>query len=391
MPLYLKHKLKDLCTKIGSGSTPRGGDSVYKTHGISLIRSQNILDFTFSKNGLAYIDEVQAKELANVTLKERDVLLNITGDSVARVSQVPDNILPARVNQHVAIIRANQEKLTPEYLKYCLLSKPNKELLLSLASTGATRKAITKVMIEEFEIAIPDEEGTNTQTRIAAILSALDDKIELNRRTNETLEKIAETLFKKYFVEGIDEENLPEGWRMGKLGEIIEIFDSKRIPLSSLERETRKGIYPYYGAASLMDYIDSYIFDGVYLLLGEDGSVIDKNGFPILQYVWGKFWVNNHAHVIKGKQHYSTDYLYILLKNTVVNHLVTGAVQLKINQSNLNNLEIIIPDKITCDKFSSEIDSLFSLKRNNIDENNNLENLRVSLLPKLMSGEIEVN
>jgi type I restriction enzyme S subunit len=127
MPQFIKYKLTTLCSKIGSGATPRGGDAVYKSHGISLIRSQNILDFTFSTNGLAFIDEEQAKELANVELKARDVLLNITGDSVARVSQVPANILPARVNQHVAIIRANQQKLNPEFLKYSLLSKPNQE------------------------------------------------------------------------------------------------------------------------------------------------------------------------------------------------------------------------------------------------------------------------
>ncbi len=158
--------------------------------------------------------------MANVTLEVNDVLLNITGDSVARICQVPDELLPARVNQHVAILRANTEKLNPAYLKYYLLSKLNKELLLSLASTGATRKALTKVMLEDFEIDIPDEDGTETQTRIAAILSSLDEKIELNRRMNATLEQMAATLFKKYFVDDIDPDNLPEGWRWGKIGDI---------------------------------------------------------------------------------------------------------------------------------------------------------------------------
>ena len=167
----------------------------------------------FSKDGLAFIDERQAKELNNVTLQENDVLVNITGDSVARVCQVPEDVLPARVNQHVAILRANTEKLVPAYLKYYLLANSTKERLLSLASTGATRKALTKAMLVEFEIEIPDKEGTATQTRIASILSALDDKIALNRRTNHTLEQMAQTLFKKYFVDDINPENLSEGWR----------------------------------------------------------------------------------------------------------------------------------------------------------------------------------
>jgi type I restriction enzyme S subunit len=102
--------LSNVCTKIGSGATPRGGKESYKKEGISLIRSQNILDFIFSNDGLAFIDESQAEKLDNVTIEARDVLLNITGDSVARVCQVPNEYIPARVNQHVAIVRANIEE-----------------------------------------------------------------------------------------------------------------------------------------------------------------------------------------------------------------------------------------------------------------------------------------
>src|ERR1017187_4545011 len=101
MTNWKKYKLKDLCTKIGSGATPRGGKEAYFSSGISLIRSQNILDFSFSKKGLAFINDEQADELSNVIVEKDDVLLNITGDSVARVSQVPSDVLPARVNQQI--------------------------------------------------------------------------------------------------------------------------------------------------------------------------------------------------------------------------------------------------------------------------------------------------
>src|SRR6266487_2049226 len=195
MKNWKKYKLGAGCLKIGSGATPRGGDANYKSEGISLIRSQNILNFNFSKVGLAFIDDQQAEELANVEINERDVLINITGDSVARVCQVPTEILPARVNQHVAILRADQTKLNPEFLKYSLLAKPIKELLLTFASTGATRKALTKGMLEAFEISAPD---LYTQTRIASILSSLDNKIELNRRMNQTLEQMVQALFNQY-------------------------------------------------------------------------------------------------------------------------------------------------------------------------------------------------
>ena len=186
--IWNKVKLINVCEKIGSGATPRGGDASYISQGISLVRSQNVLDFVFSKNGLAHITQEQANELANVELKERDVLVNITGDSVARVCQIPNQFLPARVNQHVAILRADKSKLNPEYLMYCLLQPSNKESLLTYASGGATRKALTKGMLEGFEFQIPD---LPTQTRIASILSAFDDKIELNRQMNHTLEQMA--------------------------------------------------------------------------------------------------------------------------------------------------------------------------------------------------------
>ena len=95
--------------------------------------------------------------------------------------------------------------------------------------------------------------------------------------------------------------------------------------MSSLERSGMERIYPYYGAAALMDYVDDYIFDGIFGLLGEDGTVMDDNGYPTMQYVWGKFWVNNHAHIFQGKNGYSTEFAYLILRNTIVRDAVTGA------------------------------------------------------------------
>src|SRR5690554_82638 len=188
--------LVELTTKIGSGATPRGGSNSYKDEGISLIRSQNVLDLQFTTDGLAFIDDEQADGLKNVIVEEKDVLLNITGDSVARVCMVPNFILPARVNQHVSIIRADTKKAIPEYLLYNLISQ--KEELLMQSEIGATRKAITKGMIEQFELKIPPLEEQRT---IASILSSLDDKIDLLHRQNQTLEQMAETLYDAWFEE----------------------------------------------------------------------------------------------------------------------------------------------------------------------------------------------
>jgi type I restriction enzyme, S subunit len=149
--------LKELTTKIGSGSTPRGGQASYKSEGISLVRSMNVHDLEFKERNLAFIDEAQAKELNGVTLQEGDVLLNITGASVARCCVVPSEFLPARVNQHVSIIRPKKEIIDSRFLNLLLTSKPYKDQLLFTGEQGATRQAITKAQIEAFKINFPAE------------------------------------------------------------------------------------------------------------------------------------------------------------------------------------------------------------------------------------------
>jgi type I restriction enzyme S subunit len=139
-----------------------------------------------------------------------------------------------------------------------------------------------------------------------------------------------------------------------------------------------------------MDYVDDFLFHGRFVLLGEDGSVINDEGFPILQFEDGKFWVNNHAHVLEGKDVFTTNYLYLLLRKTNVSHIVTGAVQLKINQGNLNRIPVNIGDKNTYNKFNQIIDPMFNQYFLNNSEKKSLTQLRDTLLPKLMSGEIEI-
>lgn len=139
--------------KIGSGATPKGGDAAYKDQGIPLIRSMNVRDGSFSARGLAFIDETQAKKLDNVVVENGDVLLNITGASVARVATAPKAMAGARVNQHVAIIRCN-ESMLPPFLESFLLLPATKSKLINIAEAGATRQAITKAQIEVFEVPV---------------------------------------------------------------------------------------------------------------------------------------------------------------------------------------------------------------------------------------------
>jgi type I restriction enzyme S subunit len=167
---WVESKLQAVTTKIGSGATPRGGEESYKTEGVSLIRSLNVHDLGFKYAKLAFLDDAQADALSNVEIKPKDVLLNITGASVARCCVVADDVLPARVNQHVSIIRPRPDVLIPEFLHYLLISKPYKDKLLRTGEEGgSTRQAITKAQIQDFSIEYPA-----TIDEQAAVVSGLD-------------------------------------------------------------------------------------------------------------------------------------------------------------------------------------------------------------------------
>ena len=241
-----------------------------------------------------------------------------------------------------------------------------------------------------------------TQRKIAAILSAYDELIENNTRRIAILEEMAQSLYREWFVHfrfpGHEKKRMvesqlgmiPEGWEVKTFGEVTINFDSKRRPLSSLQREKMKGEYPYYGAAKIFDYVNDYIFDGKYLLIAEDGSVLDKEGKPVLQIAIGKFWANNHTHVIQGKPTIPTEFLYLFMSDFKISGYVTGAAQPKITQANLNRILIIVPSKPILDDFSENVIDLLTYTWKLEEKNANLRLTRDLLLPKLISGEIDV-
>lgn len=287
----------------------------------------------------------------------------------------------AYMTEHAVVVCANENNNT-QYLAYLLSTMNLGRLSGQSAQPGLSVKTLSKQVIDVPELKV--------QNKVSSILRSLDDKIELNNKINDNLQQQAQALYKHYFPYSVGDE-LPDGWRIGSVGEIIEIHDSKRIPLSGAERaKMEKKTYPYYGAAALMDYVDDYIFDGKYLLLGEDGTVVDEAGYPILQYVWGQFWVNNHAHILTGKLGFNVESLYMLFRQTPVKAIVTGAVQPKISQANLRSIQVVIPPSKLLTHYNSQIEPLFALLRTNEEANKSLAAQRDTLLPRLMSGQIEL-
>jgi len=260
--------------------------------------------------------------------------------------------------------------LLPHYLKLIIRQKWFTRYCEFLGQ-GSAREYCRFGNISEIEIEFPPIEE---QQKIVDYNTAIENRIALKQKINDNLEVTAQAILQdKIYSNGIETT----------VDNLINLFDSMRRPLSGLERSEMKHTYPYYGAASLMDYVDNYIFDGVYGLLGEDGTVMDDKGYPTMQYVWGKFWVNNHAHIFQGKNGYSTEMVYLILKNTIVRNAVTGAVQLKINQENLRKLSVVVPCDDNLSELNTLIDKVFLSIRENRTEIQYLINLKDILLAEL--------
>jgi len=328
---------------------------------------------------------ISDEDFTKYKLQVGDVVIARTGNSTGATATIKENI-HAVFASYLIRFQINKQLADYDFIDFLLRSKLWDGFVNSVKS-GSAQGGANANDFALFPIYLPP---LPEQKAIAKVLTAFDDKIELLQAQNKTLETMAQTIFKEWFGKYQIGDELPEGWRVGKLGDVMNIFDSKRVPLSKPQREAMSGVYRYYGATKVMDYVNDYLFDGIYLLFAEDGSVMDEDGYPFLQYVWGKFWVNNHTHILKGKNSFSTELLYVLCKKMKVAGIVNGAVQLKINQRNLLSKEIVLPNDYILEKVDNTIQPLFNKLRINSSQIQSLTKTRDTLLPKLMSGQVRV-
>jgi len=375
--------INDLGRVIGGATPSTKKPENYENGNIAWITPKDLAGFSgrYISNGERNITEQGLKSCSAQLIPKHSILFS----SRAPIGYIAIAANEVCTNQGFKSIVPNDGT---DYLFLYYLLKYNKKKIESLGS-GTTFKEVSGSTMKSIQVTIP--ETIEEQRKISTILSLIDDKIEENEKINKNLEQQAQALFNQVFPYTL-EDKLPHNWVIGTVNDVIELHDSKRIPLSGFQRsKMKKRIYPYYGAASLMDYVDEYIFDGTYLLLGEDGTVVDNQGYPILQYIWGQFWVNNHAHILTGKRGFNVESLYLLFKRTPVKSIITGAVQPKISQANLKSLKIVIPPENAISEFNFTIKPIFSLIRSNQDENKSLSELKDNLLSKLMSGEIDIS
>ena len=386
---WKKVKLGEVCLKIGSGATPNGGSRVYIDSGVSFIRSQNVYNLNFEYNGLTYITDGAAKKLRGVTIEKDDILLNITGDSVARTCIVPTNVLPARVNQHVSIIRLKKNTIIPKFLNYYLASPYMQSIMLGLAvGKGASRNAITKTMIENFEVPCPPLE---IQQKIASILSAYDDLIENNRKQIKLLEEAAQRLYKEWFVDlrfpGYENvaivDGVPEGWRKVKVCDVIKTLPkTKQIKTADT---LSQGKIPVIDQSR--EFIVGYTNDIETLIKSETPIIVFGDHTRILKLIQFPFARGaDGTQVFISKNDCIKEYqLYCALKQVDLSNY-SYARHFKY----LKEIELLVATKNIAEQFelnATEIFKSVQCLRNKIQL---LQQARDKLLPRLMSGDMEV-
>lgn len=404
-------KISEIINEISMG--PFGSDikvDSFVESGVPVLNGANLPKFKLLENEFRYVTHEKAKTFRKAIAKRGDIVITHRG-TLGQISYIPENSKYEEyvISQSQFRVALNRNLVDPAFFVYYFhTAEGQKRLLANKCHVGVPALAQATTNFRLIEIPLPD---LSTQQKISSVLTKLDSKIELNNRINAELEAMAKTLYDYWFVQfdfpntkgkpyktsggkmGWNEElkrEIPDGWKVTELGEIINIYDSKRIPLSRTQREKRIGNIPYYGATSIMGYVDEYIFDDDYILLAEDGSVMDENGFPIVQFIWGKTWVNNHAHVIQAKNKINNEFIFHLVKTISVIQIMSGSIQLKINQENLRNVKVCVPKEDILNKFSTFAIPIRKKIINNIEENQQLTELRDWLLPMLMNGQVKM-
>ena len=404
-------ELSSITSKIGSGLTPRGGNSVYTDNGISLIRSQNVLDMDFSTENLAYIDEVQAEKLKNVIVEKNDILLNITGDSIARCTIVPEEILPARVNQHVSIIRCKnteQSKYVMYYLQYI------KKYLLQISKVGGTRNALTKEAIGKLPIKISDD-----CNKISKILDNIDQKIHTNNQINQELEAMAKTLYDYWFVQvDFPDQNaqpykssggkmvyhpelkreIPEGWGVDSLWNIANFYNG--LAMQKYRPDTNED--DYLPVIKIREMMNGFSKDTERARLDIPSEAVVDRGDILFSWsatleviIWGKEKGALNQHIFKvTSDTYPKSFIYFELKSYL--KVFKAIAELRkttmghITQDHLKQAKIVVPPIELISKLDAKLQPIMLKQQILENQNQELTQLRDWLLPMLMNGQVKV-
>ena len=294
----------------GNHGEDRPRPSEFVEGGTAFIRAADLSDGQVQFGAASGIDDVALKRIRRGVGMPGDVLFSHKG-TVGKLARVPLDAPPFVCSPQTTFWRSlDESSLRRDFLFAYMRSREFIDQWWARKGETDMADYVSLTAQRQLRVVVP---SYNAQRRIAEPIAAIDDLIENNRQRVEVLEKMARAIYREWFVHfrypGHERVPLvdsplgpiPEGWYVRSLGELSVNHDRRRQPLSKMQRMDRPGTVPYYGAAKLIDYIDGWIFDGEFLLFAEDGSVQTPDGFPVLQLVEGKFWANNHTHILEGR------------------------------------------------------------------------------------------
>ncbi len=305
--------------------------------GIRLIQTGNIGigEYLDKTNRAKYISEETLERLNCTELMSGDILISRLPDPIGRACRVPNNIGRAITAVDCTIIRLNPDKCDAEYFVQYTQSKMYQNRL-SQFFAGSTRTRISRKNLEQVEIPLP---SIAEQRHIALTLGKVDNLIALRKEQLAKLDELVKARFVEIFGDPISN---PMGWECKRFDSLCENLDYRRKPITASERES--GIYPYYGASGIVDYVAGYLFDEDILLISEDGANLLMRSTPIAFSVSGKVWVNNHAHVLRFEKMCMQKYVEMYFSMINISEFITGSAQPKLNQAKLNSMMIPVPD-----------------------------------------------
>jgi len=378
---------------IQSGYAFKSGD--FQDNGVPVIKIKNITPPIISLDDIQYVSPEILNNKTQFDVHHKDILISMTGSNVHQMSSAVGKVSRLQykgrnflLNQRVGkFVLTNSKEMDYNFLYYLVSTYDTQYELASNASGSANQANINSSMIKSLKRPIPP---LPQQQKIASILGGLDDKIELNNQMNKTLETMAKALFKSWFVDfdpfadGEFEESefgmIPKGWKVGNFEEIMHISSGKRPPNKEV-LQSEKFQIPVIGSGGIMSYTNESLFDERLTVIGRVGTL------GKIQRIDGKNWVSDNALLIKSS---CQEYVYQVLHAINFHSLNRGSTQPLIAQTDIKNYTILIPPHQILELFEHRVSSFYERNVSNQKQNTALVKIRDSLLPKLMSGEIEL-
>ena len=394
MSEWKEYKLSEIA-EITTGFPFKGNK--YSSKGIRVVRGENVTIGDLRWDTIKCWNE-HFDQFDKYSLKSGDIVIGMDGSRVGKNrAQIRSTDLPLLLAQRVACVRA-KNGFSQDLIAY-LIKSSRFERYVEMVHTGTSIPHISQKQIEEFNIFLPD--ALSTQTAIAEILSSLDDKIELNNKINQELETLAQTLFKQWFIdfefpnengepykssggEMVESElgEIPKGWEVGKFENLVKISTGKGINKKDYQED---GEYPVIGANGIMGYYTNYNIEGFRILTGRVGTL------GTVRISNEKAWTSDNVLICDPFNKECSHYSYFVMKDFDYNSLNRGSTQPLITQTDLKSQTILLPKKNILTLFQNQMDYFLSMLEINKSEIRNLINLRDTLLPKLISGELEIN